>query len=133
MLPWSEKSTLTWRALTKELAGIRAGLSLTNRASGASQPRSSNAERLLSSDVSTRAVAAEGKMSDGNASSSSAGGALEFAEHAGRQRAAQYREQAAYFRSLAEMEPLASLRRHLIALARQYEELAAGAEVQPRE
>jgi hypothetical protein len=67
-------------------------------------------------------------MSDSSASSSSTAGALEFAEHAGRQRAAQYREQAAYFRSLAETEPLASLRRHLIALSRQYEELAAGAE-----
>jgi hypothetical protein len=68
-----------------------------------------------------------------SASSSSAGGALEFAEHAARQQAAHYREQSAYFRSLAETESLASLRRHLTALARQYEELAAGAEVQPRE
>ena len=58
---------------------------------------------------------------------------LEFAEHAGRQQAAQYREQAAHFRSLAEMEPLASLRRHLMGLVRQYEELAASAEVQARE
>ena len=72
-------------------------------------------------------------MSEANASFSSAAGALEFAVHAGRQRAAQYREQAAYFRSLAETEPLASLRRHLVALACQYEELAVGAEVQPRE
>jgi hypothetical protein len=33
-------------------------------------------------------------------------------------------EQAARFRSLAEMEPIAALRRHLAALARQYEQLA---------
>ena len=72
-------------------------------------------------------------MSDISDSSPSAAGALEFAEHAARQRADQYREQAAHFRSLAATEPLASLRRHLTALARQYEELAAGAEVQPRE
>ena len=72
-------------------------------------------------------------MSEANASFSSAAGALEFAERAGRERAAQYRDQAAYFRSLAEAEPLAPLRRHLTALARQYEELAAGAQVQPRE
>jgi hypothetical protein len=72
-------------------------------------------------------------MSDANASSSSAAGTLEFAEHAARQQAAHYREQGAHFRSLAEREPLASLRRHLTALARQYEELAADAEVQPRE
>ena len=66
-------------------------------------------------------------------SDSAVGGALEFAEHAARQRAAQYREQAAYFKSLAETEPLASLRRHLLGLARLYEDLAAGAEVQARE
>ena len=66
-------------------------------------------------------------------SDSAVAGALEFAEHAAHQRAAQYREQAAYFKSLAETEPLASLRRHLLGLARQYEDLAAGAEVQARE
>ena len=69
-------------------------------------------------------------MNDTNTSSSPAAGALEFAEHAARQRTAQHREQAEHFRSLAEREPLASLRRHLSGLARQYEELAASAEVQ---
>ena len=72
-------------------------------------------------------------MSDISDSSPSAAGALEFVEHAARQRADQHREQAAHFRSLAEMEPLASLRRHLLGLVRQYEELAASAEVQARE
>ena len=72
-------------------------------------------------------------MSDTSDSSVSAAGALEFAEFAVRQRAAHYREQAAHFRSLAETEPLASLRRHLMGLARQYEGLAASAELQPRE
>jgi hypothetical protein len=34
-------------------------------------------------------------------------------------------EQAARFRSLAELEPIAALRRHLTALARQYEQFVA--------
>jgi hypothetical protein len=59
-------------------------------------------------------------------------GALEFVERAAREREAQYRQKAAEFRAMAEVEPLASLRRHLRALARQYEELAAGAEVQAK-
>jgi hypothetical protein len=54
----------------------------------------------------------------------------EVAEQPGRQHAAQYREQAAHFRSMAEVEPLASLRRHLRGLVRQYEELAAHANEQ---
>jgi hypothetical protein len=70
-------------------------------------------------------------MSD--TSTSATAGALEFAEEAARQQAAHYREQAAHFRSLADTEPLASLRRHLFGLARQYEELAASAEVQAGE
>jgi hypothetical protein len=37
-------------------------------------------------------------------------------------------EEAARFRSLAELEPLAALRRHLAALARQYEQIAANLE-----
>jgi hypothetical protein len=69
-------------------------------------------------------------MSD--TSDSAAAGAVEFAEHAARHRSAHYREQAAHFRSLAETEPLASLRRHLLGLARQYEELAATVELQAR-
>lgn len=55
-------------------------------------------------------------------------GALAFAQRAAGDRAACYREQAVQFRSMAEAEPLASLRRHLIGLARQYGELAARAE-----
>jgi hypothetical protein len=66
-------------------------------------------------------------MSDTNTSTTA--GAPEFAEHAARQQAAHYREQA----RISEMEPLASLRRHLLGLTRQYEELAASAEVQARE
>jgi len=53
---------------------------------------------------------------------------VEFAENPGRQHAAHYREQAAQFRSMAEVEPLASLRRHLRGLVRQYEELATHTE-----
>jgi hypothetical protein len=56
-------------------------------------------------------------------------GALEFVETAARQRAEHYRQQVARFRSMAEVEPLASLRRHLTALARQYDELADAAGV----
>ena len=37
-------------------------------------------------------------------------------------------EEAARFRSLAELEPIAALRRHLAALARQYEQIAADLE-----
>jgi len=39
--------------------------------------------------------------------------------------AKEYRDMAAYFRTLAEAEPLASLRRHLRWLASQHDELAA--------
>ena len=62
----------------------------------------------------------------------SAAAGLSNAEHAIRQRSAHYREQAAHFRSLAETEPLPSLRRHLLGLARQYEELAATMELQAK-
>lgn len=47
-----------------------------------------------------------------------------FAENSGRMQAAYYREEAARFRSLAELEPIAALRRHLASLARQYEQIA---------
>ena len=39
-------------------------------------------------------------------------------------------EEAARFRSLAEVEPIAALRRHLATLARQYEQIAA--DLEPR-
>jgi hypothetical protein len=39
-----------------------------------------------------------------------------------------YRDMAEHFRSLAEIEPLASLRRHLRQLAAQHDEVAAGLE-----
>jgi hypothetical protein len=45
-----------------------------------------------------------------------------------RLRAQHYRELAERFRLLAEIEPLASLRRHLWRLAQQHDELAAGLE-----
>ena len=41
-----------------------------------------------------------------------------------RWKAQHYRDMAAHFRSLAETEPLASLRRHLRRLAAQHEEVA---------
>lgn len=131
--PHRPKSVTSSPSTFRHLAGITAGLFRRHSRPGASQPRSSNAERSPPGDVSTKAIGAERIMSDGNASPSSAAGALEFVEHAARQQAAHYREQAAHFRSLAEMEPLASLRRHLMGLVRQYEELAASAEVQARE
>jgi hypothetical protein len=43
-------------------------------------------------------------------------------------RAEHYREEAARFQSLAEMEPITVLRRHLAARARQYEQIAADLE-----
>jgi hypothetical protein len=43
-------------------------------------------------------------------------------------RAQHYRDMAAHFRSLAELEPLAGLRRHLRQLAAQHDEVAAGLE-----
>jgi hypothetical protein len=45
-----------------------------------------------------------------------------------RLQAQHYRELAERFRLLAEIEPLASLRRHLRRLAEQHDELAAGLE-----
>jgi hypothetical protein len=45
-------------------------------------------------------------------------------EHSGRVQAEHYRMKAARFHSMAEIEPLAALRRHLRALARQCEEMA---------
>ena len=41
-----------------------------------------------------------------------------------------YRDMAAHFRVLAELEPLPSLRRHLRRLAEQHEEMAADLEQQ---
>jgi hypothetical protein len=48
-----------------------------------------------------------------------------YVENSARLRAAHYREEAARFRSLAELEPVAALRRHLATLVGQYEQLAA--------
>jgi hypothetical protein len=46
-------------------------------------------------------------------------------EHSARVQAAHYRETAAQFRAMADIEPLAGMRRHLRWLAVQYDELAA--------
>ncbi len=54
--------------------------------------------------------------------------AIDFVENATRLRAAHYREEGDRFRTMAEVEPLAALRRHLAALARQYEQIAADLE-----
>ena len=48
-----------------------------------------------------------------------------YAENSARLRVAYYREEAARFRSMAALEPVAALRRHLATLVRQYEQLAA--------
>jgi hypothetical protein len=48
-----------------------------------------------------------------------------YAENSARLRVAHYREEADRFRSMAELEPVAVLRRHLATLVRQYEQLAA--------
>jgi hypothetical protein len=50
-------------------------------------------------------------------------------QHRARLRAEHYREIATRFRLMAEIEPLASLRRHLRRLAAQHDELAAGLEM----
>ncbi len=51
--------------------------------------------------------------------------ALGFIENAVRLRAAHYREEAARFRSLADVEPVAKMRRHLMQLAAHYDRMAA--------
>ena len=51
-----------------------------------------------------------------------------YIENCARLRTAHYREEAERFRSLAELEPVAALRRHLATLARQYKQLAADPE-----
>jgi hypothetical protein len=56
--------------------------------------------------------------------------AIDFVENSARLRAARYREEGDRFRSLAEVEPIAALRRHLAVLARQYERIAA--DLEPR-
>ena len=52
--------------------------------------------------------------------------AIGFVEYCARLRSTHYREEAERFRSLAAVEHIAALRRHLTALARQYEQLAEG-------
>jgi hypothetical protein len=47
-----------------------------------------------------------------------------FVENSARLRAAHYRDEAARFRSMAEIEPVSALRRHLQVLAREYEKMA---------
>ena len=49
-------------------------------------------------------------------------------QHRARLRVEHHREIATRFRQMAEIEPLASLRRHLRRLAAQHDELAAGLE-----
>jgi len=51
--------------------------------------------------------------------------AIEFVEHSKRLRAAHYRAEAERFREMAETELVRSVRRHLQALAREYEHMAA--------
>jgi len=53
--------------------------------------------------------------------------------HSARWKAQHYRDMAAHFRSLAEIEPLASLRRHLRQLAAQHDEVAGRIEGPPDE
>jgi len=50
-------------------------------------------------------------------------------QHGARLRAEHYRDMAAHFRSLADTEPLASLRRHLRRLAAQHDQFAAELEM----
>ena len=59
--------------------------------------------------------------------------AIAFVENAARLRAAHYREEGDRFKSMAEAEPLAALRRHLEVLARQYEQIAADLEPKARD
>ena len=54
-----------------------------------------------------------------------------FVDHSALMRAAHYREEATRFRSLAELEPIAALRRHLASLAREYEQIAD--DLEPRD
>ena len=54
---------------------------------------------------------------------------VSFIENATRLRADQYREQSGRFRSLAETEPVAKIRRHLIHLADEYDKMAAELEI----
>jgi hypothetical protein len=49
-------------------------------------------------------------------------------EHSARVQAAHYRETAAQFRAMADIEPLVGMRRHLRWLAAQYDELATDLE-----
>jgi hypothetical protein len=56
-----------------------------------------------------------------------------FIENAVRLRATHYREEAERFRSLADREPLAKMRRHLSRLAAQYEKLASDLELPVKE
>ena len=59
--------------------------------------------------------------------------ALQFAETASRDRVARYREQAARFRELADIEPVGRLRAELIKLAGRYELLADSMEAKSRD
>jgi hypothetical protein len=59
--------------------------------------------------------------------------AIDFVENAARLRAAHYREEGDRFRTMAEVEPIAALRRHLAVLARQYEQISADLEPKARD
>src|SRR5213595_429787 len=55
--------------------------------------------------------------------------AIEFVEHSKRLRASHYRTEADRFKAMAETEPVRSVRRHLQALAREYEQMASSVAV----
>ena len=55
--------------------------------------------------------------------------ALEFVEHSKRLRAAHYRAEAERFKAMSETEPVRSVRGHLQALAREYEQMASSVAV----
>jgi hypothetical protein len=55
----------------------------------------------------------------------------DYIEHSARMQAEHYRKVAARFRLMADIEPLASVRRHLRWLAAQHDELADTANVKP--
>jgi hypothetical protein len=54
---------------------------------------------------------------------------VSFIENSARLRAMHYREEAVRFRTLAGVEPVAKMRRHLLHLAALYSDLASEAEI----
>ena len=55
--------------------------------------------------------------------------AIEFVEHSKRLRACHYRAEAERFKAMSETEPVRSVRGHLQALAREYEQMASSVAV----